>query len=78
MLEAGEQLAVRPDDHAAVVAVDENRLPFLDAVADVVQPADHRDTDRPGDDRHVRGQRSFLEQDSLQAPAVIFEQLGWA
>ena len=78
VLEAGRQRPVGPDDDAAVVAVDEDRLAFLDAVADVVEPADHRHADRAGDDRHVRGQRAFLEQHALQAPAVIFEQLGGA
>ena len=76
MLEAGEQRPVRADDDAAVVAVDEDRLAFVDAVADVVQAADHRHADRPRDDRHVRGQRAFLEQHGLQPAAVIFEQLG--
>ena len=42
------------------------------------EAADHRHADRPRDDRHVRGQRAFLEQHGLQAPAVIFEQLGGA
>ena len=38
----------------------------------------HRDSDRARDDRHVRGQRTFLEQHGLQPPAVIFEQFGGA
>ena len=78
MLEAGQQRPRRADDDAAVVAVDEDRLAFLDAVADVGQAADHRHADRARDDRHVRGQRAFLEQHALQPAAVIFEQLGRA
>ena len=76
VLEAGQQLPVGTDDDAAVVAVDEDRLALLDAVADVVQPADHRHSDRPRDDRHVRGERALLEQHGLQPAAVIFEQFG--
>ena len=76
MLEAGRELPVGADDDAAVVAVDQDRLAVVDAVADVVEPADHRHTDRARDDGHVRGERAFLEQHGLQAAAVVFEQLG--
>ena len=78
MLEAGGQRPGRTDDHAAVVAVDEDRLAFLDAVADVVEAADHRHSDRARDDHHVRGQRAFLEQHGLEPSPVIFEQVGGA
>ena len=39
MLEAGQKLAVGPDDDAAVVAVDQDRFAVLDAVANVVEAA---------------------------------------
>ena len=77
MVEIGGELPRRADDDTRVVAVDEDGLAFVDAVPDIMQPADHRDADRASDDRHVRGERAFFEQDALEPPPVIFEQLAW-
>ena len=78
MLEAGEQCAIWPNDDAAVVAIDEDLLAFLDAVPDVRDPPDDRHAHRPGDDGHVGGERALLEHHGLQASPVIFEQFGRA
>ena len=43
-----------------------------------LQPAEHRHAHRARDDRHVRGERAFLEHHALQPPPVVFEQFGRA
>ena len=74
--EAREQDLGRADDDAAIVAVDEDLLAFLDAVANVGQASHDRHAHGPCDDSHVRGQRAFFQHHALQAAAVVFQQLG--
>ena len=62
----------------AHVAVDEDDVALAGDMADVGDAPDHGHAHRARDDRHVRGERAFLEHHALQPALVIFEQLGGA
>jgi len=73
LIEACLQRSRRADHDAAVVAVDEYGIALFRDVTDVGQAPDDGHAHRSGDDRHVGGQRAFLEHDCLQPPLVIFQ-----
>ena len=66
----------RPDEHRTLGHVQQQQVALRNLAADVADPAQHGHPHRPGDDRHVRGQRSFLQDHPLQPALVIFQQLG--
>jgi hypothetical protein len=72
------EIVARPHEHLRVVAVEREAVARLDAGHRVAHPPDHRDLERPGDDRDMRGRRAFLEDHAAQPGAPIGDQLGRA
>ncbi len=68
----------RPHEQAFLADVEHQHVALGDQPLDVADAPEHRHPHRARDDRHVRGQRSFLEHHALQPSAIVFEQLGGA
>jgi hypothetical protein len=68
----------RPDQDLGIVAIDDDLVAGLDIEQRALDPSDHRNVERAGDDRDMRGRRAFLEHQRADLAALVIEQLSRA
>ncbi len=66
------------DQNLGVLGINDQPVAILDPCHGLADLANHRDVERPGNDRDMRIGRALLEHDPTQAAAVIVEKLGRA
>ena len=69
-------IGTRPDQHLAVVAVNDHDVAIVDPLGRLGDAADHRDIESPRDDRDMRRRRAFFQHQRLDPPAGVIQQLG--
>ena len=69
-------IGARTDQHAAVVAVDDDDVALLDDAGRLGDPADDRNVERPRDDRDMHRRRALFEHEPLDPAMRVIQQLG--